>query len=141
MDPFTEAAANLLASLERDGGAFTITGIVLVGVFMITKYMLKDVRAESERRERDQGFRHADVLRRADEALARERDNSLEHQRRTDRVIDVVESNTKALTTLVVASNRQDDLLNRINLHLATTQKRTQARAKQVNGNGERPAL
>jgi len=115
MDPLSSSIASLLASLERAGGYAALVGLVLIGVFVLARYAIQEQRKASDAREKESRLRNEEAMRRMDEALARERENAGEHQRRTDRVIDVVESNTKALTMLIVGQGQQEKVLLRIN--------------------------
>jgi hypothetical protein len=117
MNPVTEAVAYLLASLEGDGGAFAIAGIVLVGVFVLARYVIDSQRKDSATREVSLQRHYADLQQRNEEALFRERDNAHQHQSQTNRVIGVIERNTEVITTLVSASEKQGELLNRIDRH------------------------
>lgn len=109
----------LLHALEASGGYAALTGIMMMMTFWLAKYVIEQQRQQTQQREELAAKRMAEYISRSEEALQRERESSLEHQHRTDKVISVVESNTKALTTLIVNNQMQAEVLLRIDRHFA----------------------
>lgn len=114
-----------LKTLESSGGYAILFGIFLLGLF----YLLKQAMAEQGRRssEREAQIRADNV-----ETLERERGTTKNYHDLTDRMIDVVEGNTGAITTLVEAIRPMSDTLVRIDRHMGSNGSMPDAPARPV---------
>src|SRR5690606_5199344 len=84
----------LLESLEASGGYAILAGATLVGVFWLLKLIIAAIIQSFQAHE-------ADMLRRFDEQMERERMNQSAIQSITDRVIVALEGNTRVISTVV----------------------------------------
>jgi hypothetical protein len=111
-----------LKSLESSGGYAILLGLMLVGIFYLAqRYVDTAAKRSAAREERT----------RAEFAiqLEHERQNAQNYQSTTERMIDVVEANTGAITTLVETIRPMVATLALIDRHIGHEGKREEKRA------------
>lgn len=101
----------LLESLEASGGYAILAGATLVGVFWLLKLIIAAIIQSFQAHE-------ADMLRRFDEQMERERMNQSAIQSITDRVIVALEGNTRVISTVVETTRAINARLETIDRHL-----------------------
>ena len=101
-----------LKSLESSGGYAILLGLMLVGIFYLAQRYVDGVTKRSAVREERARSEFA-------MQLEHERQNAHSYQATTERMIDVVEGNTGAITTLVETIRPMTATLARIDSHIA----------------------
>lgn len=124
----------LLESLERAGGYAALTGLILVGIFWLTRSLIAQQAQRSLEREREMQQRHQ-------RELDRECANAAEHREDKTMLVQVVQENSRAQTALVGAverltdtQERTNDRLVAIDRHLGLRPATSEARKGGANG-------
>lgn len=98
-------------SLESSGGYAILAGAVLVGLFWLAKQVIGDAVARNRERE-------AEMNRRFDEQMNRERADRGTIEGMTDRVIMALDGNTKVIATVIEVNRETNSRLEAIDRHL-----------------------
>lgn len=92
----------LVASLERAGGYAALTGLILIGLFWLTRSLI------SEQGKR-QMMREQEMVTRYSREMEREHASATEHREDKQLLIGVVQENSRAQTALVGAVEKLTD--------------------------------
>lgn len=101
----------VLGELSRSGGYALLLGVVILGLFYLAQRWMDSTtkRAAEEKAEAD--AQHKDEL-------SREVRNAEAYRETTNRMTEVVQGNTVAITTLIETVRPMQDTLTRIDKHL-----------------------
>lgn len=102
------------SSLESSGGYAVLMGAVLVGVFWLARDIIRAAIQRNQERE-------AEMVRRFDEQLARERADRGTLEGMTDRVIMALDGNTRVIATVIEVTRETNSRLETIDRHLERT--------------------
>ena len=103
----------LLESIERAGGYAALLGLVTLLIFWLAHAQMKEQARRAREREEQAKSDH-------DSQLVRERQNAEAYKGTTERMIDVVDGNTKAITSLSEIVRPLGPTLARIDRHIGS---------------------
>lgn len=105
-----------LESLESHGGYAIIAGGVLAAVFWLARDVIRGAIQRNQERE-------AEMARRFDEQIERERADRAALETMTDRVIAALDGNTRVIATVIEVSRETNRRLEAIDRHLERSAK------------------
>lgn len=122
-----ELVGRILDSVDSSGGGWPVLVLVLVigAIVYLARYMLGRQTKINEQRvlDRKQEF---------EAQLQRERDNAMNYQMTTDKMIEAFDKNSTVIGEFSGILRPMSETLNRIDRHIAQT-----TRKPRSNGNGE----
>jgi hypothetical protein len=101
-------------SLESSGGYAILAGAVLVGMFWLSREVIHGAIQRNQERE-------AEMIRRFDAQMERERLDRETIQGMTDRVILALDGNTRVIATVIEVTRETNERLEAIDRHLERT--------------------
>lgn len=102
----------VLSSLESSGGYAILAGMVLIGLFWLSRTTIDGATQRNKERE-------VEALRRFDAQMARERSDRDHIAEMTNRMITALDGNTKVIATVIEITRETNNRLETIDRHLS----------------------